>query len=674
MPLHQQLMKTGIEAGGLPPSTLHEVPEKPEDIATNEEARKAYRRAALDVHEENTVLIGRIAKVTSILRTAERYAEFDAIYFPYQVDFRGRVYPVTQLSPQGEDFVKALIQFSEGEALGTQQAADWLAVHIANLFGVDKVSFEDRIQWVLDNEQMLLAIAEDPYTNRQWEDADSPFQAIAAALEWAGYREQGLSWVSRIPVALDGSCSGLHNFGMALRCEATGKAVNLIPADKPADIYQDVIDQVKAELLKLTGDNYAQMNSEAIVYRAREAIRKLYPQYEAKHPDFESWVLQMTSKQYDDDGKVMKRSPEEKEVYDTYWNTIAAFAWLQYGVNPETGKMSRSIAKRAVMTFPYGSKEFGFRDQLKEDIVKPDLKKNGDDSVFASCEWQAMGLMAKLLWQAVNRVVVKAAEAMEWLQKAASMVAKEGQRVSWRTPLGFLVEQGYVTTDEKLGYMTGILYMMPNDSLCPMAASAGCREACLVSAGRAAFTQSIGAARKGRTDFFEQDRVNFMALLVLEIQGVVRKAEKNGMQPAIRLNGTSDIDWTNVPVDGAANIFELFPNVQFYDYTKRPNIVRKAAAIANWHVTASFSASSVKYASQIMHAVNMHDANLAVVFTNGLPETFMGRPVVDGDNSDLRFLDPAKVVVGLKAKGQAKKDKSGFVVDALNVIPLVNVA
>ena len=446
----QQLMETGSEVGGLPPSQLRELPEKPADIDTNEEARKAYRLASLKVHEENVTLIGRIAKVNGILRTAEKYADFEAIYFPYQLDFRGRVYPVTQLSPQGEDFVKALLEFAEGEPLGTEQAADWLAIHIANLFGVDKVAFTDRVLWTWEHDKMLRAIAADPFTNRQWEDADKPFQALAAAFEWAGYREHGLSWVSRIPVALDGSCSGLQNFGMALRCEATGKAVNLLPTDKPADIYQDVIDNVHGELLNLLGDKCAYMNPEACVFRAREALRDIYPQYQANHPDFDSWVLQMTSNQFDEEGKKIKRSQDEQAVYDTYWNIISAGAWLRYGVDEGTGKMSRKIAKRAVMTFPYGSKEFGFRDQLKEDIIKPDLQKHGEASVFHGCDWQAMGLMAKLLWQAVNKVVVKAAEAMDWLQKAASLVAKEGHKVSWQTPLGFLVEQGYVCTDDKL--------------------------------------------------------------------------------------------------------------------------------------------------------------------------------------------------------------------------------
>lgn len=444
----QQLVSTGAELGGLPPAELLEIPPKPEDIATSEESRKAYRNAALKIHEENVRIIGRKAKVNAIVRTAEKFADFEAIYFPYQLDFRGRVYPVTALSPQGEDFVKALLEFANGEPLGTEQAADWLAVHIANLFGVDKVSFTDRILWTWQNKEMLLAIAEDPFSNRQWEEADKPFQALAAAFEWAGYMEHGLAHVSRLPVALDGSCSGLQHLGMALRCEVTGKAVNLLPAPKPSDIYQDVIDKVQEELLKLTGGKCGLTTPEARLLLGREAVRHLY--VEDGSESFDGWLLRLTSKQYDEGGKVIKRDEEAKEVYGLYWGTISAAAWLAYGIDPETGKMSRKIAKRAVMTFPYGSKEYGFRDQLAEDIVRPDLMKHGDQSVFHEIDWQACGLMAKLLWRAVNEVVVKAAQAMEWLQQAASLVSKEGQKVSWVSPLGFLVEQGYVRSEDKL--------------------------------------------------------------------------------------------------------------------------------------------------------------------------------------------------------------------------------
>jgi len=217
---------------------------------------------------------------------------------------------------------------------------------------------------------------------------------------------------------------------------------------------------------------------------------------------------------------------------------------------------------------------------------------------------------------------------------------------------------------QKLGVLTGVMYMMPDDTLCPMSKLAGCRKACLVSAGRAAFTPGIGMARAGRTRFFYAERDAFMELLIKEIEKVVRKAKKTDQLPAIRLNGTSDIDWTTIKHDGKT-IFEHFPDVQFYDYTKSPSIIRVATKVDNWDITASYSEASAKYSSMIKTAADKHGANIAVVFREkNLPDEFMGKPVINGDETDLRFLDDRGVIVGLKAKGQAKKDDTGFVVDA----------
>ena len=210
------------------------------------------------------------------------------------------------------------------------------------------------------------------------------------------------------------------------------------------------------------------------------------------------------------------------------------------------------------------------------------------------------------------------------------------------------------------GYMTAILYLAPADEsgyeVCPMA-SAGCRKACLNKAGMGAFS-TVQAARIAKTRLYFEDRAAFMAQLVSEVRAFIRKAIKLGLIPVVRLNGTSDIPWERVPVEGKANIMELFPSVQFYDYTKRHN---RRNLPANYHLTFSLAEDNDGRAS----AAATNGANIAVVFrTDKFPTTFMGMPVVDGDADDLRFLDGRGVVVGLKAKGPAKKDTSGFVRDA----------
>lgn len=220
----------------------------------------------------------------------------------------------------------------------------------------------------------------------------------------------------------------------------------------------------------------------------------------------------------------------------------------------------------------------------------------------------------------------------------------------------------------KHGVLTGILYLIPNDKICPMAKAAGCREGCLVTAGMASVYQSIPASRKAKTDWFHSDRDSFMEQVYRDIANAVKRTQGKrfkdyGKKLAIRLNGTSDIDWSRIPVRGYANIFEAFPAVQFYDYTKRRDIVRNSVGIKNWHITYSYSEARKSYAKGARRIADEYGVNLAAVFEkHRIPKTFLGRKVISGDETDLRFTDPAGVVVALYAKGQAKKDDTGFVI------------
>lgn len=216
---------------------------------------------------------------------------------------------------------------------------------------------------------------------------------------------------------------------------------------------------------------------------------------------------------------------------------------------------------------------------------------------------------------------------------------------------------------EKKGYLSFVLHLSPADvsgyETCPKR-TAGCTAACLNTAGRGGMfkpggTNTIQEARKRKTRMFFENRVQFLAQLSVDIEKGIKQAEKKGMIPAFRLNGTSDIAWEKYEVIGGKNIFQLFPEVQFYDYTKMRN--RKVAGLKNYHLTFS-KADGNDMDVRLAASAGM---NVAVVFDK-LPETYIGRTVVDGDETDLRFLDPKGVVIGLKAKGRARKDTSGFVV------------
>jgi len=212
---------------------------------------------------------------------------------------------------------------------------------------------------------------------------------------------------------------------------------------------------------------------------------------------------------------------------------------------------------------------------------------------------------------------------------------------------------------EKLGYHTYIMHLAPSTQsgyqVCP-SASAGCSFACLNLSGMGRFS-NVQAARIAKTKWFFEDRAAFMAQLVKEIGAAIRKSEKAGLKAVFRLNGTSDIRWEQYAVvkDGVEyrNVMEAFPTVQFYDYTKLTN---RNYVPSNYHLT--FSRSEV---NEMKVLGMMAQMNVAVVFDT-IPDKYMGITVVDGTETDLRFLDPSFVIVGLKANGKAKRDASGFVV------------
>lgn len=396
----QSLWNNGSELAGIPPRDGLPLPPKPIDIDTNEVAKKEWRIQAAKTHVHNLSLMGQRIAFSMTLGIAGRYEKFRKIFFPYQLDFRGRIYAVPHLNPQGADHQKALLRFANGKPLGSE-GWKWLAIHGANVAGYDKASLEDRVNWVMDNEEEILGIAKDPYTNRGWTgnvgdvEIDKPWQFLAFCFEWAGYCDHGEAFVSKLPVAMDGSCSGIQHFSAMLRDEIGGAAVNLVPADLPADVYQLVANKVIQQ---------ARIDAETGT------------EDELRHTD---------------DGR-----PYVKEGTKTI-----AKQWLDFGI-------TRKVTKRSVMTLAYGSKEYGFKEQLMEDIIRP-AKQSGKEFPFQGDGYQGAQYMAKTIWVAVNQVLVKAGEAMKWLQHAASLAASEELPVRWTTPVGFPVMQAYADLERR---------------------------------------------------------------------------------------------------------------------------------------------------------------------------------------------------------------------------------
>ena len=212
-----------------------------------------------------------------------------------------------------------------------------------------------------------------------------------------------------------------------------------------------------------------------------------------------------------------------------------------------------------------------------------------------------------------------------------------------------------------LGYLSAIQYLAPaktsGRNVCPHA-SAGCRAACLYTAGRG-MTNGVQSARLNRTAWFFDDRDAYWRDLDLELERFGQRADRMGKIAAVRLNGTSDIAWERLRPE----LFERFDDFQFYDYTKDPKRMLRFCAgdfPANYHLTFSRSETNHDDCRQVLR----NGGNVSgVVRTDDFPRWFLGSPVGNGDAHDLTFVHPAGSVVGLYAKGRARHECSGFVID-----------
>lgn len=383
------LAELGGGVAGIPLLEPEPLPAKPQDIETNRESRKQWRAQAHATITRNTLRAHDALKWHRIVREAALVRDEPTIFFPHNLDFRGRVYPIaTHLSPQGDDLCKGLLTFAEGKPIG-ESGIEALAIHGANCMDTDPDTQEKlahqslarRIAWVRDHTDEILRTVSNPVEEAWWRQADEPLQFLAFCFEWAKVQEEGAAYICALPVYIDGSCNGLQHFSAMFLDEVGGEAVNLTESELPQDIYQRICDSV-TRMLRNVPDG---------------------------HPD-----------------------------------VLLARRWLSSGL------LTRKLTKRPTMTFGYGSKVFGFQDQLIE-YLSTDLRDSWEQTkvhftVDGSAQTlQACRLLARYIWEALRQNVVKAFEGMEWLQAAARAVVRStGEGVHWTVPAtGFPVRQEY---------------------------------------------------------------------------------------------------------------------------------------------------------------------------------------------------------------------------------------
>lgn len=365
-------------------------PAKPHDIDTNPEAKQAWKKKA---HARYTRNVIRGVKAKEFYRTMDMVNALrkeEAIFFPYNLDFRGRIYPVcAYLSPQGDDLSKSLLTFAQGKPIG-EDGLRWLMIHGANKMDttpegqkVSKMTLDERVEWVKANERFIVASANRPLDQTWWTVADKPLQFYAFCVEYRNAVMWGPEYVCSLPVAVDGSCNGLQHFSAMLRDEIGGAAVNVVPGDRPQDVYARVSDHVTNALEELL----------------------------ANDPTNE-----------------------------------AALRWLSSGL------LGRKLVKRPTMTYVYGSKVYGFQAQLLDylrglenyDAILEHFTERTPDQEADPKVMQACALMSGLIWNALQDVTIAAAHAMSWLQSVARVIVKAKKPVTWRVPAtGFPVKQEY---------------------------------------------------------------------------------------------------------------------------------------------------------------------------------------------------------------------------------------
>ena len=417
----KEIYASGGELGGIPRTSPYAtLPKLPDDV--DMDVLKEHKRKQVAIHLQESARKSRALRAYIALQTAEKFAQYEKIYFPWNIDYRGRCYPIpTAISPQGDDIQKALLLFAEPSPLASDADTKWLAIHGANLAGRDKLPFAGRVAWIEDNKDNILASAADPLSYTWWSEVaknDYPMEFLSFCLEWTrlcAYKEEhgtAVGFVTGLPIAFDGTCSGLQHFSGLLRDEIGGAAVNLLPSDNVQDIYSIVADKVNTVLLKDTQSGTAD------------------------------------GYKYDKQGNVV--NDQEGKPRIVYGTKTLAQNWVSFNrLKYSQDGITRKVCKRSVMTLAYGSKLYGFKENLLSDIIKPFVLEHPDTNPFVS-PIQAATYMARLIWEAVGTTVVKAVEGMAWLQKVAELICKEGHVVTWTTPNGLPVQQNYMCLTQEV--------------------------------------------------------------------------------------------------------------------------------------------------------------------------------------------------------------------------------
>ena len=375
-----QVMKTlyhkKLPIAGLPPYKL-ELPIKPHDIATNEEARKQYSHKKRSVHDYNSTIDSKFLHIEKIFSVADTYENFMEFYFPMQYDNRQRIYCVPEgLNYQECDLAKGLLLFANGKPLEGVGAVRKLCIHGANMYGHDKDTLDNRVKWVKDNEEAICTTAEDPHSHYEfWAHCSEPVQFLAFCFEWNDFckSNKSLSFVTNIICYSDCTNSGLQIFSGLLKDEVGGNAVNLVPGNRVADVYGEV---------------------------AKETTKLL----------------------------------EEQE------DSLLKEIWLDYGINRKTCKKVTMCIVYGLTQFSCRKYIQEHLEEMEEEGIDIPFSTDRNPKPGVPNIFKGTAYLSKLVWKALDRVIKSAKVAMKWLQDVSKLISENGLPVVWTTPTNAIVQ------------------------------------------------------------------------------------------------------------------------------------------------------------------------------------------------------------------------------------------
>lgn len=400
-----------IPLGDIPTRTDFDLPPEPirPDLPRclldkSSESYKAYK----EKHQEYLLALARYNRIkqknmdlrslrcSAILKLdqAEKFQDFEQIYFPYNMDFRGRAYPIPpHLSNIGSDLCRGILCFAEAKPLG-ERGFYWLKVHLANFAGKDKLSFDERAQFVDNNLEQLRDSVMNPFGGqRWWMSLEDPFQGLATCHEIISAIDSGdpTTYRCSLPVHMDGSCNGLQHYAALGRDLIGGKAVNLCATNEPQDVYVGVMHEVVKRV-------------------AKEAEREL---------------------EFDVSDATNLNTQQKKDLYN---NRSAKLV---------NGLIDRGVVKRTVMTSVYGVTFIGARQQIQEKI-EDKLESQGIDVFDKNTEiFHACGYLAKVTMETIGDLFSGAKGTMNWLTQCARLITQHGYPVAWISPIGLPAIQPY---------------------------------------------------------------------------------------------------------------------------------------------------------------------------------------------------------------------------------------